>query len=243
MNTYSDYGYTGADAGLTALVGLAVIGGAFLGLLYYVYFGFAGMALFKKAGHARPWASWVPFYGQWVYLEVGKQQGWWILLPIVGGFVSWIPLLGPIIQFAGSVALFVAMIYAYININKAFQKDVTSWTVFAVLLNPVWLGILAWNKDYYRREQANGPYFLNQQPVMDGATNFQLARSGSTNQGYSQTTSSYPAPGGYSGPQQQNPYGNNHADGQVAPENPYGDSHNSNHVDGTDNPYTDPNQR
>lgn len=228
-NSYS----TGGDLGsgfFAAFFGFSI----FFGIAYYVFFGIAGTILFKKAGYKNPWAAWVPIYQNYALLEIGGQRGGFALLPIAGLVLQVIPVLGQIASFLLSIVTLVATIYAYVGINKAFRKDTTTWTILAVLLPPVWLGILAWNKEPYQKENVNGPEFLP--TVLPNLTrNTFIGSPANTYGSYSQQPQApYQAPqgtqdqSGYN-PNSQSPYGPN---GGVtppaappappaAPQNPY----------------------
>ena len=216
MDNY-DYSSNGGDAGAVGLI-FAFLGlYAVLGIAWYVFFGIAGSRLFKKMGYANPWAAWVPLYNTYALLEVGKQKGWWIFVFLGASFLNIIPVIGSILYMAAAVLLGIASIYAYININKGFQKDTTTWTIFAALLNPIWLGILAFgDSNQYRDDLANGPYFLNKeatnagQYANQGYAQPQQAPYGQPQAPYGQATQAPVAP--------QNPYGQP----PVAPQNPYG---------------------
>lgn len=133
----SDYNYSSdstyystSDPG-TVLAIFGVV--AVITIVIYVVYALFLSKLFKKAG-VEGWKAWVPFYNQWVFLELGGQPGWIALLAILGiiPFIGWI---------GGVVAYVFACIAAY-HIGTKLQKE--SWFVILyVLVSPVWLIWLA----------------------------------------------------------------------------------------------------
>lgn len=158
--TSTTYYSDGGDE-VALLAGAAFLLFGFIGLISYLFFGITGMAIFQKAKHPKPWAALVPVYNSWVLFEIGKQKGWFILVLIGAGFLNAIPVIGPLIYMIATISYLVAIGFAYVNINKAFGKDPVSWTILAFLLPVIWLAILAWGKDKYDHELANGPFLFN----------------------------------------------------------------------------------
>jgi hypothetical protein len=205
MHTYGSYETHGDPA---VAVGFALFG-LFITLVTYVWFGIVGSKLFKKVGYKNPWAAWVPVYNTYALLEVGNQQGKWAIFYAVAALLQIIPFLGTLLYLVATVFFIIALIYAYININKAFGKDVTGWTVFAVFLQLIWMTILAYgNTNQYDARRANGPYFMNKNATLAGANGY---NGGYQNQQYN----------GYQ-PQQQGgfPQQNQGWNQQQAPQNP-----------------------
>lgn len=92
--------------------------------------------IFAKAGLEK-WKAWVPVYNNWVFLELGGQKGWYILL----GLLSAIPLVG----FVASIFLIVVLCMAAYNIGNNFNKPSFWWVVLYFFLPVIWLGILAFD--------------------------------------------------------------------------------------------------
>lgn len=113
------------------VVDLSIVWGwsALGGVIAYVFYGFAVMAIFRKAGLAG-WPAWVPYFHQWRLLQLGGQKGWWVLVALIP-FVGWILYL-------------VFLIIAGIKIQTAFGKPGVFY-LLAILVTPVWYGILAWD--------------------------------------------------------------------------------------------------
>jgi hypothetical protein len=106
----------------------------FGGLIAYVFYSFAIMGIFRKAG-LKGWQAWVPFFSTWRLLQLGGQRGWWVL-------VSLIPAIGTII-------FLVFLIMAGVNIQRAFGKP-GIFFLLALLITPVWYGILAWDSSRWQ---------------------------------------------------------------------------------------------
>ena len=111
----------GPALGLLVLVGAVVV---------YVYYALTVSAIFRKAG-LKTWPAWVPIFNSWRLLELGGQRGWWVLIGLI-------PIVGPIIYL-------VFLIIAGVNIQTALGKPGVFY-LLAILLTPVWYGILAWDR-------------------------------------------------------------------------------------------------
>ena len=99
------------------------------GLIVYVYYSLAVMSIFRKAG-LKAWPAWVPIFNVWRILQLGGQKGWWVLVGII-----------PIV---GTILYVVFLIIAGVKIQTAFGKPGIFY-LLAILLTPVWYGILAWD--------------------------------------------------------------------------------------------------
>lgn len=118
--TYSYHYYTSSstvDSGV--FVAMLIISLLFAAAFYVIY-GIFASKIFKKLGVAPAWAAWVPFYGQWKFMEAGGQQGWWIFVP---------------------VANVIFQVIAAYNVGLKFGKE-GGWVVLYLFLNPVWLILL-----------------------------------------------------------------------------------------------------
>ena len=132
MDTYESYSTT-SSSGDPGVVLAGLIGGLIALIVLYVIFSYFLGKIFKKAGE-EPWKAWVPIYNQWVFLELGGQQGWLALLTLLGiiPFIGWI----------GSVVSFVFACIAAYHIGRKFQKE--DWFVILyILVSPVWIIWLA----------------------------------------------------------------------------------------------------
>ncbi len=124
--TYDSYGNGGQYAALIFLFVAAFYVAIFLVVAAaYVVTAIAFMSFFRKVG-VKPWIAWVPFYNNWVRLEIGGQRGWFSLFSLIpyGGIAT---------------AVFLG-IAAYRN-GIAFRKD-GGYVALAVLLPFVWAFIL-----------------------------------------------------------------------------------------------------
>ena len=99
------------------------------GVIAYVYYSLAIMFIFRKAG-LKGWPAWVPVFNMWRILQLGGQKGWWVLIGLI-----------PIV---GSIIYLVFLIIAGVKIQTAFGKPGIFY-LLAILLTPVWYGILAWD--------------------------------------------------------------------------------------------------
>lgn len=116
---YDNYYYGGGDyyssnASPAETAGFLAFIAAYIGFILmisigiYVITSIATMKLFKKAG-LPGWKAWVPFYSNWLFLELGGYNGALIFLMFV--------------PFFGGIALLVAMCLAANEISKKLDKS------------------------------------------------------------------------------------------------------------------------
>jgi hypothetical protein len=99
------------------------------GVVLYVFYGFALMGIFRKAG-LKAWPAWVPFFNMWRVLQLGGQKGWWVLIGLI-----------PVV---GTILYLVFLIIAGVKIQSGFGKPGVFFLI-AIVFAPVWYGILAWD--------------------------------------------------------------------------------------------------
>ncbi|MET4781901.1 DUF5684 domain-containing protein [Glaciihabitans sp. UYNi722] len=130
----SGYEY-GFFAAYFAIIGVIIVISIVIAAAYYVVMAIALSTFFRKVG-VKPWIAWVPFYNNWVWLEVGGQRGWLSLLSIVpyGGIVS-------------AVFLYIGMYRSGI----AFRKH-GGYVVLGIFLPFVWAFILGSRAEVYQPE-------------------------------------------------------------------------------------------
>ena len=146
-----DYGYS-YDAGSAVATGV----GAALGILAFVYILVLAVGIFsivcnwkvfKKAGK-NGWEAIVPIYNFIVLLEITNLPMWYIALFFV-----------PI----GNI---IVMFLIYIELAKKFGQS-AGFGVGLVFLNPIFMAILAFNKNYVYQGAMpmNNGQMYNQQPI------------------------------------------------------------------------------
>ena len=99
-----------------------------------------GWKVFTKAGQPG-WAVLVPIYNLYVYTQIVKRPGWWILLY----FASVIPVVG-------SLAVLVVSIMDTIRLAMVFGKG-TGFGVGLLLLGVIFYPILAFGDSNYDESQ------------------------------------------------------------------------------------------
>lgn len=123
--TYSTNTVSDAEAaGFTVLVFLII--GAVAIITYVVSAIFTSM-IFKKAGEDG-WKAWVPFYNNWVLLELGGQKGYWAVLALV-----------PFVNIASMVFMYIAMYNIGLNLKK--EGTFVLLAIFLPLVWVIWLGV------------------------------------------------------------------------------------------------------
>jgi len=117
---------TGDDMSIAATI--AVILGTFLIFaLIYAVSAYLLSRIFKKAGIPE-WKAWVPFYGQWKLLELGGQQGFWVILTFI-----------PIVQYVAIVFMFIAMYNVGVKLGKS--GVFVLWAIFLPIVWYIWLAV------------------------------------------------------------------------------------------------------
>ena len=129
---------------LSGIFGGAIIFGVILLLLFLPLIIISIIAywkLFQKAGKPG-WYSIIPFYSNWVLIEIAGLNWWWFLLMILNVVLSF-EIDG--LSFAISICGFLASFNCYYNISKKFNKDNT-FSIFAGIFNFIFVLILGLSK-------------------------------------------------------------------------------------------------
>lgn len=151
-----------ATMGIIALV---------VGIVAYVLFSFLLSKIFAKAG-VESWKAWVPVYSNWTFLELGEQKGWFALLFFI-----------PIINIVPSIYTIIA---AH-KIGLAFGKGV-GYTVLYVLLQPIWLALLAFSNVSFNGSNTNDYSASDNEPEYNPNANFNQQTVQQVYNDYSQPT-------------------------------------------------------
>lgn len=139
---YTDYGYTdfNAFAGILGGVAIFVLIMVLIALVVYVIQIIGLWKVFKKAGKGG-WEAIVPFYCNWVLVEISGLNWWWFLFffaPLVLGFIGF--------AWLGSIAYLLAVFNCYYNLAKKFNKD-TGFAVCLTIFTPICIPILGFSKN------------------------------------------------------------------------------------------------
>lgn len=92
--------------------------------------------VYSKAGQPG-WAVLIPFYNLYVFTQIIRRPGWWMLLY----FASLIPVVG-------SIAVLAVSIMDYLRLAKVYGKS-AGFGVGLVLLSPVFIPILGFGSASY----------------------------------------------------------------------------------------------
>lgn len=134
MNDYYGGNYDPAELGM--IIGITGV----ITLIAYAISSLLMSFLFKKAG-VEMWKAWVPIYNTWVFLELGGQKGYWVLL----NFLAIIPFIGWI----ASIAFVVFSAMAAYNIGLTLGKGGV-WVVLYIFLPIIWFAVLAFDSSQWR---------------------------------------------------------------------------------------------
>lgn len=136
------YGYTDYDTVDTIVAGMLGIYVIILiiGLAVAIIQTIGYWKMFKKAGK-RGWEAIVPYYGNWVLVEISGLNWWWFLLffaPIALGLFDLAPL--------GYLVSAFASFNCFYNLAKRFNKGV-GFAVCLTLFTPICVPILGFSKN------------------------------------------------------------------------------------------------
>ena len=139
---YSDYGYSDYEAVAGILGGIAIIGLILLlvGLAISIIQIIGLWKVFKKAGKGG-WESIIPFYNNYVLVEIAGLNWWWFLFffaPVVLGFFG--------LAWLGALASAFTLFNCYYNIAKRFNKS-TGFAICLTIFTPICIPILGLSKN------------------------------------------------------------------------------------------------
>lgn len=117
---------------------MACIIGVIIGILNII----AMWKIFTKAGQAG-WKCLIPIYNSVVLFKIAGISPLWIL----SFLVAWVPIVGPLFVLGVSI-------YSMIKLSRAFGKE-DSFAVGLILLNTVFIMILAFGKSEYQLNKEN----------------------------------------------------------------------------------------
>jgi predicted RNA-binding Zn-ribbon protein involved in translation (DUF1610 family) len=140
---YTDYGYNDYDAAAGILGGIAIISliVVLISVALVVLQIISTWKVFKKAGKGG-WESLIPFYNNYVLIEISGLNWWWFLIslsPLVLAFI-------PVISLLSSLASMFTTFNCYYNLSKKFNKG-TGFAVCLTLFTPICLPILGLSKN------------------------------------------------------------------------------------------------
>jgi hypothetical protein len=98
-----------------------------LSVAVFLYYSITASRIFGKAG-LKAWQGWVPFLNSWRLLQLGGRSGWWLLAVLI-----------PVV---GQIVYLIVYYMAQYRIGRGFGKS-GAFVLWAILLSPVWFGILA----------------------------------------------------------------------------------------------------
>ena len=131
---------------------LAIIG-SFLLIIFFICLAIliimiiAACKLYKKAGKDG-WEAIIPFYNDWVYVEIAGLNWWWFLLLIASTIVSIIfgNNLGGLNTITNLCVIFSFFVCNY-NISKKLHKN-TGFAVLMTIFPVIMIPLIAFSKSY-----------------------------------------------------------------------------------------------
>lgn len=116
----------------------------FILIVFFIIYIIGRWQLFRKAGK-NGWEAIIPFYNDWVYVEIAGLNYWWFFLVVANTIVN---LLGDgYIESLASICSTIGLFVCNYNISKKFNRD----TVFAVLMTIfpfIFIPIIGFSSNY-----------------------------------------------------------------------------------------------
>lgn len=113
--------------GLLAALGIFSILIILVIVIFLVFYIIGRWNLFKKAGK-NGWEAIIPFYNDWVYVEIAGLNYWWFFLVISNTIANFFD--NGYVSSIASICSIIGLFVCNYNISKKLHKD----TVFAVLM-------------------------------------------------------------------------------------------------------------
>jgi len=107
-----------------------------VGIVLYVYFALALMAIAKKTDTPNTWLAWIPIANVYLMTQIAGLPEWYTLGILLG-----------LIPFVGSIAVAVLFVYFFWKIAEAIGKP-GWWGILTIIpiVNLIIVGIMAWGK-------------------------------------------------------------------------------------------------
>ena len=125
----------GILGGLMAFLEIILLIALVVGIITLI----ATWKVYKKAGKGG-WEAIIPFYCNWVLVEISGLNWWWFLLffaPLVTSFMG--------VEWLGSLVYLFAAFNCYYNLSKKFKQGV-GFAICMTLVTPICLMILGFSK-------------------------------------------------------------------------------------------------
>ncbi len=110
------------NGGLFAALAGMIVASFIISIGIYIYFGFAYMAIGKKAKLSSPGLSWIPGVGPLIIAFQASKMHWWPWLLLIGTII-------PIVNIIAGIAFTIFVI-------------IWNWKMFEVVGKPGWWAIL-----------------------------------------------------------------------------------------------------
>ncbi len=142
MNYYNELGsYLGEFAGLFLGIGILML---VIVIAFVVLIVSGKLALFKKAGK-NGWEAIIPFYSDWVYVEIAGLNWWWFLL-VSASFIVNILDLDELEGIAFLVNI-ISVFFCNYNISKKLHKD-TGFAILMTLFPFIMIPLIGFSNNY-----------------------------------------------------------------------------------------------
>lgn len=135
---------------MDTFLGLLGIFGSFVIILIVIFIAILVVytiglwKLFKKAGR-QGWEAIIPFYNNWVYVEIAGLNWWYFLLIIANTIINICEL--DFLSSIASISYYIALFFCNYNIAKRLHKD----TIFAAIMTVapfIMIPLIGFSKEY-----------------------------------------------------------------------------------------------
>ncbi len=102
---------------------------------------------YQKAGK-NGWEAIIPFYSNWVLVEIAGLDWYWFLALIAGSICNVLGYIIPAFNYLGllaNIAVILAHVCVFYNLSKKIHKD-TAWIVLGVFFSGIMLAIAGFSK-------------------------------------------------------------------------------------------------
>ncbi|MBI5393619.1 hypothetical protein HZA96_07170 [Candidatus Woesearchaeota archaeon] len=124
------------NEGLMGMLAGALVAVLIIGVIFYVFFALALMAIAKKTKTENAWLAWIPIANIYLMTQVAKVSGWYT----TGLLLVFVPIIG-------SIAI--AALFCYLWWKIAEARNRPGWWGILIglvpIVNLVMIGMLAWS--------------------------------------------------------------------------------------------------
>lgn len=130
--------------GVFAVLGVFVIFIIIIAIVWLVFYIIGMWKLFQKAGK-QGWEAIIPFYNNWVLVEISGLAWWWFLIVSASWIVSFLDIDG-LSSIAWLASIF-GNFCCYYNISKKLHKD-TGFAILTTIFSFIMIPVIGLSNNY-----------------------------------------------------------------------------------------------